>query len=367
MARAGALEDTPASEFVTKRATEAREMSIFGELAASAFALDKAWLDRTYADAALLDAPALGFYITYRRDVPMSAVCTSGAGSTVGIWTMSTPPEKQRQGAGRAVLVAAMQDHLKRGADTFYLIATAAGKPLYDSLGFKTVDELSIWLVGESTQCPAQAPAGRAYAAMAYDSLRAHTVFFGGDTWEWDGSHWSTFLTTVAPPSSIGPGMVYDSDRHLTVLLDNSGNTWEWNGSNWVQRATPVSPPARVWTSMAYDSFRHRTVLFGGSASGGVDLGDTWTYDGTNWSKMAPTSAPSARFGMAMSFDSVRNVVVLFGGRVAGQRMNDTWEWDGASWTQRTPTTLPLPRFWHSMAYDAQLGVTVMWGGDHIE
>ncbi len=155
MSRAGALEDTPASEFVTKRATEAREMSIFGELAASAFALDKAWLDRTYADAALLDAPALGFYITYRRDVPMSAVCTSGAGSTVGIWTMSTPPEKQRQGAGRAVLVAAMQDHLKRGADTFYLIATAAGKPLYDSLGFKTVDELSIWLVGESTQFPA--------------------------------------------------------------------------------------------------------------------------------------------------------------------------------------------------------------------
>jgi len=155
MARSGNLLDTPGSEFVTKRATEAREMSIFGELAASAFALDKAWLDRTYAAAALLDAPALGFYIAYRRDEPMSAVCTSGAGSTVGIWTMSTPPEKQRQGAGRAVLVAAMQDHLKRGAETFYLIATAAGKPLYDSLGFKTVDELSILLVGESTQFPA--------------------------------------------------------------------------------------------------------------------------------------------------------------------------------------------------------------------
>ncbi len=238
------------------------------------------------------------------------------------------------------------------------------------SIGFTssaTAVRADTTLANWGQQSPAQAPAGRAYAAMAFDSLRGRTVLFGGDTWEWDGSHWSTFLTTVSPPSSIGPGMAYDSDRHVTVLLDNSGNTWEWNGSNWVQRVTAASPPARVWTSMAYDSLRHRTVLFGGSASGGVDLGDTWTYDGTNWTKMAPTSTPSARFGMAMSFDSVRDVVVLFGGRVAGQRVNDTWEWDGANWTQRTPTTLPFPRFWHSMVYDVQLGLTVMWGGDHIE
>jgi hypothetical protein len=155
MVRSGRLPEQRASEYFTRRATEAHEMSLFSDLAASAFAMDRAWVDRTFAAPALLDAPAMGFYVAYRGDVPMSGVCTSGAGSTVGIWTMSTPPEKQRQGAGRAVLVAAMQDHLRRGGDTFYLIATPAGKPLYDSLGFKTVDELSIWLVGESSQFPA--------------------------------------------------------------------------------------------------------------------------------------------------------------------------------------------------------------------
>ncbi len=152
MVRSGRLPEQRASEFFTRRATEAHEMSLFADLAASAFAMDRAWVDRTFASPSLLDAPAMGFYVAYRGDVPMSAVCTSGAGSTVGIWTMSTPPEKQRQGAGRAVLVAAIQDHLRRGAETFYLIATPAGKPLYDSLGFRTVDELSIWLVGESSQ-----------------------------------------------------------------------------------------------------------------------------------------------------------------------------------------------------------------------
>jgi HYR domain len=225
-------------------------------------------------------------------------------------------------------------------------------------------------------QGPAQAPAGRAYAAMAYDSRRGRAVLFGGgsgccnqpsDTWEWDGSKWSTSFTSVFPSPSISPGMAYDSARDVTVLFDNTGSTWEWNGSSWVKRATATSPPARFWTSMAFDSARGRIVLFGGSASGGVELGDTWTYDGTNWTKMAPANSPSPRFGMAMSFDSDRGVLVLFGGRAAGQRMNDTWEWDGTNWIQRSPTTLPFPRFWHSMAYDAQLGLTVMFGGDHIE
>jgi hypothetical protein len=155
MARSGPLPAAPASDFVIKRITEPREMAIFGDLAASAFAMDRAWVDRTFAGASLLDSPELAFHVAYRGDVPMSGVCSSGAGRTVGIWTMSTPPDKQRQGAGRAVLAAAMRDHMKRGAETFYLIATPAGKPLYDSLGFETVDDLSVWLVGESTQFPA--------------------------------------------------------------------------------------------------------------------------------------------------------------------------------------------------------------------
>src|SRR6266478_4472678 len=41
------------------------------------------------------------------------------------------------------------------GLSALAMISGAAGKPLYDSLGFKVVDELSIWLVGESTQFPA--------------------------------------------------------------------------------------------------------------------------------------------------------------------------------------------------------------------
>lgn len=249
------------------------------------------------------------------------------------------------------------------------LLAAVAAMGITTNTGVRADTTLANW----GQQSPGQAPAGRAYARMAYDSARGRTVMFGGggccteptDTSEWDGTRWTTVQTGVAPAPSIGPGMAYDSTRHVTVLFDNNGNTWEWNGSSWVQRTTTTSPSARVWTAMAYDSAHGRTVLFGGSHQG--DLGDTWEYDGANWTQMAPARSPSSRFGMAMSFDTTRGLLVLFGGRAAGQRMNDTWEWDGTNWTQRAPATSPSPRFWHSMAYDAQLGLTVMFGGDHIE
>jgi GNAT superfamily N-acetyltransferase len=65
---------------------------------------------------------------------------------------MGTAAEHQRQGAGRAVLEYAIRYHTERGATTFYLLATAAGKPLYERVGFRTYSEGAVWVAGASTQ-----------------------------------------------------------------------------------------------------------------------------------------------------------------------------------------------------------------------
>lgn len=230
-------------------------------------------------------------------------------------------------------------------------------------------------------QAPTQSPVGRAYAAMDYDSKRGRTVLFGGgngpsssqtlsDTWEWDGTTWTQRFPATSPPALVGPTMVYDSNRGLSVLFGGSTPsgasqaTWEWDGTNWSQKSTAVSPPGGAWIATAFDAARGRTVLFTTNQSGGAE---TWTYDGTGWTKMSPTSSPSARIGSAMAYDAVHAVVVLFGGRASGTRMNDTWQWDGNNWTQMFPAVVPFARFWHSMAFDATLGRTVMFGGDHVE
>jgi len=228
---------------------------------------------------------------------------------------------------------------------------------------------------------PPQAPAGRAYAAMSYDSLRSRTVVFGGssnassnfaDTWEWDGTSWTQATPSTAPPGLVGAAMVYDSARGRSVLFGGGltagaapPNTWEWDGTAWTLRSLAASPPSRLWHAMAFDAARGVTVLFGGSG-GGLDLGDTWVFDGTSWSQLTPATSPSPRFGHAMAFDSVRKRVVLFGGRSNGVRQADTWEWDGSNWTQISTSSAPSARFWHSMAFDSQLGKTRIFGGDHV-
>jgi len=78
--------------------------------------------------------------------------------------------------------------------------------------------------------------------------------------------------------------MAYDSARGVTVLFggwdgDNrTSDTWEWDGSDWTSIST-TGPSARIYLPMAYDSARGVTVLFGGSGDPGY-LGDTWEYSG---------------------------------------------------------------------------------------
>ena len=119
-------------------------------LSASAFGFPlDAW---TRAAPGRLDTPGLTVSVAYRSDEPVSTVTTTQAGGVVGVWTMGTPPEHQRRGAGRAVLTHALRHHRQRGGDLFYLYATAAGRPLYSSVGFTTVAEVPTCVRGHSTQ-----------------------------------------------------------------------------------------------------------------------------------------------------------------------------------------------------------------------
>ncbi len=82
----------------------------------------------------------------------MSVVTVTPAGTTAGIWSMATPPQHQGKGMGRALLSQVIDDHRSRGVERFFLIATDAGRPLYASLGFETIADLSAWVLGQSTQ-----------------------------------------------------------------------------------------------------------------------------------------------------------------------------------------------------------------------
>jgi len=210
-------------------------------------------------------------------------------------------------------------------------------------------------------------PSPRWDAAMSYDSDRHVTVLFGGaadppigspvmgDTWEFDGTNWTQRLPATAPVARSMANMVYDSNRHRSVLYGGtvyngfpagfaySPETWEWDGDNWQRIITASLPP---WTNTVdfgyaacYDSARKETLVFGGVTSTGI-VSQLWGYDGTNWSLKSPagTAPVYSALCTTMAFDTNRGMAVLVGPvglSVPNDRGQSVWEWDGDVWHER--------------------------------
>ena len=116
------------------------------ELAAAAFDEPRDVLARCI-DVMVTETAGVETWIAWDGEAPRSAVTVTPTGSTAGISLMATPPEHQRQGMGRALLTQVMADYRSRGVTRFHLGATPAGRPLYDSLGFEPIAELSAWML----------------------------------------------------------------------------------------------------------------------------------------------------------------------------------------------------------------------------
>ena len=142
---------TMPSPYTVKPVTTAAELAAAAQLIAAAFDFPPDATQRVMGER-ILNAHGLTLFLAYRDGQPVSTVTTSRSGPIVGVWAMATPPAHQRQGAGYALLTQVMAHHRERGAASFYLFATAAGKPLYDRIGYRTVSELHIGATGHSTQ-----------------------------------------------------------------------------------------------------------------------------------------------------------------------------------------------------------------------
>jgi hypothetical protein len=180
-------------------------------------------------------------------------------------------------------------------------------------------------------------PGQRAHHAMAYDSDRGVTVFFGGqigksgeetyfdDTWEYDGTHWT----------------------QITI-----------NGSK---------PSARSSHSMAYDPVHHQVVMLGGQDSGGLK-GDTWIYQGNGttgtWTLATAETHKSAEGGMV--WDSQDSQILMLILEESAGFINDLrrYLWNGSSYTYTGKSiTRHYVYFRAGMAFDPALGKAISAGG----
>lgn len=131
--------------FTVRRVTTAADLAVANGLMAAAFDLAVEHLAAAFPPR-LLAEPAVEVDLVLDGHEPVGAVQTTTHGGIVGVWSMATPPTQRRRGIARAGLTHAIAERHRGGAHTVFLIATDAGRPLYDAVGFGVVDWCTAWL-----------------------------------------------------------------------------------------------------------------------------------------------------------------------------------------------------------------------------
>lgn len=137
--------------FTVRRAARA-DVPVANALMTAAFALDRENVDRVLTPDYLSDS--VETWLVVDAGVPIGCGTFVRTAHNVGIYCMSTPPEHQKRGIGRAVLEHAMQQYQDAGVTSFTLEATAQGRHLYEQAGFHTLMEAPVFVIGASTQFP---------------------------------------------------------------------------------------------------------------------------------------------------------------------------------------------------------------------
>ena len=96
--------DEDTGPFQVSRVEDLRGLQEMNYIIASGFSMPGESVARTFGPE-FLDGPGVDAFLARRDGVAFSAVQTTRTGSIVGIWAMATPPEHQRQGAGRRVMI----------------------------------------------------------------------------------------------------------------------------------------------------------------------------------------------------------------------------------------------------------------------
>ena len=137
--------DEPSTRLTVRRVVNAPDLSAANRVMAEAFDLPGEAVEQAFP-AAILEVCDVQVFLVLDGEKPVGALqATLGEGIT-GIWSMSTLPEYRRQGIARTGLGHVLNERFAMGCQAALLIATEAGKPLYDAFGFRVEEWCDVWL-----------------------------------------------------------------------------------------------------------------------------------------------------------------------------------------------------------------------------
>jgi GNAT superfamily N-acetyltransferase len=90
--------------------------------------------------------PGATVYVGYADGEPVSTGLGVRSGRTIGVFTIATVPAARGHGFGAAMTGRVLADGAAAGCDVATLQASAMGRPIYERMGFRLVQEYDIYL-----------------------------------------------------------------------------------------------------------------------------------------------------------------------------------------------------------------------------
>ncbi|MFE0440801.1 GNAT family N-acetyltransferase [Streptomyces nigra] len=125
------------------RAVPVDELGLYARTVAGGFEAPPE-IFQIFADSSLAKVDGFTFYLAELDGVPVGTGMTAVAGGLTGIFNVATLPGYRRRGYGRAVTVEMVRAGFAAGAGTAYLYSSKMGEPVYQSVGFRTEEYLTV-------------------------------------------------------------------------------------------------------------------------------------------------------------------------------------------------------------------------------
>ena len=136
----------PAVPALRIRRLEDTELAVHGRIAERAFGVPAHVFD-TVSEAALR-VPGTALHLGEVDGVPVTTSLSMSGGGATAVFNVATAPEHRGRGYGAAITAHAVAVGFDAGARFAWLQSTPAGHPIYERLGFRTLERWSCWLSG---------------------------------------------------------------------------------------------------------------------------------------------------------------------------------------------------------------------------
>jgi GNAT superfamily N-acetyltransferase len=130
-------------DFTVRLVSDDAELAIWRDISAEGYAAVDSEAQiyyNVYARHGYGSAAYSLHYIGYRDEEPVTSATLLLSGGIAGIYNVSTPPAQRRRGYGSAITAFVVQEAIRRGFDTAWLLPSDMGKGVYERLGFVVTD-----------------------------------------------------------------------------------------------------------------------------------------------------------------------------------------------------------------------------------